>query len=209
MKELRPGAKYVSDNQHLSMHYYGNFYHLAAIRGRWEDFMNLAPFTAPTLAQMNALQASLAPLAERGSERPAILGANRALAADGNLAKSGLITLIAGDSAYLFRLRTDPSHFARLVVPPSQTLGGDFEVSEGWKGRNPLVIAHHRLAAHGKRVESNLFINVKTLVPVAARSGEYMEVARLKLNSDAARLIESLLWAGLGVFPADGTMETK
>jgi hypothetical protein len=169
--------------------------------------MSTVLFSAPTLAQVSLVQTALAPLnwnmMKTSAWRRALHEANGAFPGEGTLKKSALVMLSPmGDVGYLFRYKSDPVSFARLVIKDSQRICPDFEFNKDCSGGSvgrPLVIAFHEPSP--RRVRSRLYVKVKSLVPVAAREGEYMEVEGLRRNSNAARLIENLLWAGLGVFP--------
>jgi hypothetical protein len=86
--------------------------------------MTLAPFFAPTLSQVTAVQNALVfvsrQIIKEGDTSGPLSEADRAFS-KGELDASQLISINPGPG-YLFRYKTDPGGFARLIVKASEKM---------------------------------------------------------------------------------------
>jgi hypothetical protein len=168
--------------------------------------MPAIPFAAPSLTQVITIQNALTPLhwgMRRSPEwKQGLKMADSALTDGPPVAQSTLATRELGNLGYVFRYKSDPALFARMIVAKDAAIGPSFELTnkdeKKWLKTLPLVIAAH-MPGECQTVSTRLYLKANALMPVAGRDDEFYAVEDLTRRSEAFRQVSLLLWAGLGV----------
>ena len=165
------------------------------------------PFSAPTWAQVAAVQNALSSLTwgMRGRTFAWDQGSrlvDDALAGELPVDRFLLATRNEGEMSCLFRYASDPGDFARMIVKKDEAIGPRFKIvnkdKRDWLKTPPLVIAAHETGEH-ETVTTQLYLQANALMPLAGRDEEFLVAEDLTGGTEALRLISLLLWAGLGV----------